>query len=155
MASQKALPSLWGGLRLNTVWIAVGFFLLGQACFSGWSLIVSFSGCSSILPLFCLFDSLSRCFCHLSRAGRPVLNDFRSLDQDYLFNNLVAQFVGTSNVVWCRPSSRYNVSARLLSCTRRRSCRFPAWWLRALALCAHCLSLASRFSRLFRRLLTS
>src|SRR5712692_8422501 len=94
MASQKALPSLWGGLRLNTVWIAVGFFLLGQACFSGWSLIVSFSGCSSILPLFCLFDSLSRCFCHLSRAGRPVLNDLRSLDQDYLFNNLVAQFVG-------------------------------------------------------------
>src|SRR5713226_3225352 len=94
MASQKALPSLWGGLRLNTVWIAVGFFLLGQACFSGWRLIVSFSGCSSILPLFCLFDSLSRCFCHLSRAGRPVLNDFRSLDQDYLFNNLVAQFVG-------------------------------------------------------------
>src|SRR5216684_7614428 len=94
MASQKALPSLWGGLRLNTVWIAVGFFLLGQACFSGWSLIVTFSGCSSILPLFCLFDSLSCCFCHLSRAGRPVLNDFRSLDQDYLFNNLVAQFVG-------------------------------------------------------------
>src|SRR6266852_1580752 len=97
MASQKALPSLWGGLRLNTVWIAVGFFLLGQACFSGWSLIVSFSGCSSILPLFCLFDSLSRCFCHLSRAGRPVLNDFRSLDQDYLFNNLVAQFVGKAS----------------------------------------------------------
>src|SRR5713226_4572931 len=98
MASQKALPSLWGGLRLNTVWIAVGFFLLGQACFSGWSLIVSFSGCSSILPLFCLFDSLSCCFCHLSRAGRPVLNDFRSLDQDYLFNNLVAQFVGFADV---------------------------------------------------------
>src|SRR6266568_6066594 len=94
MASQKALPSLWVWRRLNTVWIAVGFFLLGQACFSGWSLIVSFSGCSSILPLFCLFDSLSRCFCHLSRAGRPVLNDFRSLAQDYLFNNLVAQFVG-------------------------------------------------------------
>src|SRR5712692_4474754 len=100
MASQKALPSLWGGLRLNTVWIAVGFFLLGQACFSGWSLIVSFSGCSSILPLFCLFDSLSRCFCHLSRAGRPVLNDFRSLDQDYLFNNLVAQFVGNGDAVY-------------------------------------------------------
>src|SRR6266568_3073072 len=96
MASQKALPSLWVWRRLNTVWIAVGFFLLGQACFSGWSLIVSFSGCSSILPLFCLFDSLSRCFCHLSRAGRPVLNDFRSLAQDYLFNNLVAQFVGRS-----------------------------------------------------------
>src|SRR6266702_8513857 len=96
MASQKALPSLWVWRRLNTVWIAVGFFLLGQACFSGWSLIVSFSGCSSILPLFCLFDSLSRCFCHLSRAGRPVLNDFRSLAQDYLFNNLVAQFVGHS-----------------------------------------------------------
>src|SRR5229473_2693441 len=102
MASQKALPSLWGGLRLNTVWIAVGFFLLGQACFSGWSLIVTFSGCSSILPLFCLFDSLSRCFCHLSRAGRPVLNDFRSLDQDYLFNNLVAQFVGRANLSYSR-----------------------------------------------------
>jgi hypothetical protein len=77
-----ALPSRSVWRQLNTVLIAVGFLLLGQACFSEWSLTASFPGCSSLLSLFCLFCSPSCCFCHLSRAGRPVLSDFRSSDQD-------------------------------------------------------------------------
>ncbi len=47
-----------------------------------------------LLALFRLVSSLSSCFCHLSRAGRPVLSNFRSSDQIELCNNLVAQFVG-------------------------------------------------------------
>src|SRR2546421_2468890 len=93
-ASQQSLPSHSVWPRLNPVLTAVGFLLLGQACFSEWRLMASFPGCSSILPLFCLFCSPSRWFCHLSRAERPVLNSFRSSDQHELFNNLVAQFVG-------------------------------------------------------------
>ena len=74
--------SLRAQVGINTVLTAVGFLLLGQACFSEWSLMASFPDCSSILPIFCLFCSPSRWFCHLSRAQRPVLNDFRSSDQD-------------------------------------------------------------------------
>ena len=43
------------------------------------------------------FCSPSRCFCHLSLAQRPVLNSSRSSDQDELFNNLVAHFVGLAS----------------------------------------------------------
>src|SRR2546421_3835858 len=92
-ASQKALPprSVWR--ELNIALTAVGCPHLGQACFSEWSCMTSFSDCSSLLPISCLFCSPSRCFCHLSRAGCPVLRDFRSSDQHELFSNLVAQFV--------------------------------------------------------------
>src|SRR5216117_1585821 len=56
--------------------------------------MASFPDWSSILPIFCPFCSPSRCFCHLSPVQRPVLHGFRSSDQNELFNNLVAQFVG-------------------------------------------------------------
>src|SRR5439155_21258620 len=49
-ASQQALPSRSVGRRRNPVLTAVGFLLLGQACFSEWRLMASFPGCSSILP---------------------------------------------------------------------------------------------------------
>jgi len=62
-----------------------------------------FPGFSSILLIFCLFCSPSRCFCLLSQAHRPVLHDFRSSDQHELFNNLVAQFVGSTNQVFLFP----------------------------------------------------
>ena len=80
--SQKALPprSVWQ--RLNPVLPAVGFPLLGQACFSEWSLLAFFPGCPSISPIFCPFCSPSRCFCHLSPTGQPVLHGFCSSDQE-------------------------------------------------------------------------
>src|SRR5204862_100670 len=54
-ASQQALPSRSVGRRRNPVLTAVGFLILGQACFSEWSLIASFSGCSSILTFLLPF----------------------------------------------------------------------------------------------------
>src|SRR2546426_1682235 len=56
--------------------------LLGQACFSEWSLMASVPGFSSIPLIFCPFRSPSLCFCSLPRAQRPVLHDFRSSDQE-------------------------------------------------------------------------
>ena len=105
-ASQKTLPprSVWR--RLNTAWDGTVLLLLGQVCFSEWSLMAFFPGFSSMLLIFCPFRSPSLWFCHLSRAQRPVLNDFRSSDQDELFHNLVAQFVGCargcSSVAWAQ-----------------------------------------------------
>ena len=61
--------------------------------------MASFPDWSSILPIFCPFCSPSRCFCHLSPVQRPVLHDFRSSDQNELFNNLVAQFVGIASAI--------------------------------------------------------
>ena len=93
-ASQQSLPprSVWQ--PCNTVLTAVGFPLLGQAGFSEWSLLASFPGSFSILPIFCPFCSPFHCFCHLLRVQHPILHDFRSSVQDELFHNLVAQFVG-------------------------------------------------------------
>ena len=64
--------------------------------------MASFPDWSLLLPISCSFCSPSRCFCHLSRAGCPVLRDFRSSDQHELFSNLVAQFVGIANGISSR-----------------------------------------------------
>jgi hypothetical protein len=57
-----------------------------------------FPGYSSISPIFCPFCSPSLCFCFLSQEQRPVLRDFHSSDQDKLFSNLIAQFVGCTTI---------------------------------------------------------
>jgi hypothetical protein len=48
LASQKALQPRSGWRRLDPVLTAVRVLLLGQACFSEWSLMASFPGCPSI-----------------------------------------------------------------------------------------------------------
>src|SRR5438105_1607000 len=110
-ASQQSLPprSVWQ--PCNTVLTAVGFPLLGQAGFSEWSLLASFPGSFSILPIFCPFCSPFHCFCHLLRVQHPILHDFRSSVQDELFHNLVAQFVGSSTETQNleQPMSRYQL----------------------------------------------
>ncbi len=92
--SQKALPPLWVWRQLNTVSTVVGFSLLGQACFSEWNLVAFFLAVPLFLPSSAPFYSPSLCFCFLSQDQRPVLRDFRSSDQEKLFSNLIAQFVG-------------------------------------------------------------
>src|SRR6266702_4400471 len=77
--------------------------------------MASFPDWSSILPIFCPFCSPSRCFCHLSPVQRPVLHGFRSSDQNELFNNLVAQFVGASTVARSSRSTT-NTNPRSASC---------------------------------------
>src|SRR5439155_19997482 len=72
----------WRGSGLTFASVASVFPLLGQACFSAWSLLASFPGSSSIPLIFCPFRSPSLCFCSLPRAQRPVLHDFRSSDQE-------------------------------------------------------------------------
>jgi hypothetical protein len=59
-AFQNALPPRLGWRQLNTVLRVSGLLLLGQACLSEWSLMASFAGCCSLLPLFCLLCSPSR-----------------------------------------------------------------------------------------------
>src|SRR6266566_9778506 len=90
-ASQKSLPprSVWR--RLNTALAATVFLLLGQVCFSEWSLMAFFPGFSSSFALFALHPSGSA-----TSHERGVLfcTTFAHPISDELFNNLVAQFVG-------------------------------------------------------------
>src|SRR5260370_4453101 len=60
--SQNALPPRSGGQRKhrrNTASSATVSLLLGQLCFSEWSLVASFPGFSSLLLIFCPLRSPS------------------------------------------------------------------------------------------------
>src|SRR5260370_26518520 len=73
-----------------------------------------FPGYSSISPIFCPFCSPSLCFRFLSQEQRPVLRDFPASDQDKLFSNLIAQFVGKA------PATQRAVRSDLA--------QFCLWW---------------------------
>lgn len=62
----------------------------------------------------CLFSSLFSCFCHLSRARRPILSTFCSSDQLSLFNKLVAQSVGVAGAARKLPGSPGALRASVL-----------------------------------------
>src|SRR2546425_13301367 len=92
--------------------------------------MASFPDWSSILPIFCPFCSPSRCFCHLSPVQRPVLHDFRSSEQNELFNNLVAQFVGTTGSrAQCQLAEHAGQEDRLSGRVGEEETPNPAtWW---------------------------
>ena len=70
--------------------------LLGKDFLSERMLMPSLPGCSSVSLLCCSFCSLCRCVSHLSQQNvRLWATSIHSL-RDSLFNNLVAQFVGSS-----------------------------------------------------------